>query len=80
MQKWKYLELEVTIGGPISGVKGQIIRFEQNGQHYKNSGNYGSLMAKLGEEGWELVSSSARIATGLSNKHRINYIFKLPID
>lgn len=80
MQKWKYLELEVTIGGPISGIKGQIIRFEKDGKHYKKTGNYGALMATLGEEGWELISSSARIETGLSNKHKINYMFKLPID
>jgi hypothetical protein len=80
MTKWKYLELEVIIGGPISGVKGQIVRFEPNGKHFKKSGDYGSLIAKLGEEGWELVSSSARIETGLTHKHKINYIFKLPIE
>ncbi len=78
MQKWEYLEMEVTIGGPISGTKGHLWVFKTNGRHGENSGNYGTLLAKLGDEGWEIITSSARIATGLGGKHKINYMFKRP--
>ena len=80
MQKWHYLELEVTIGGPITGTQGHLWWFKSDGKHFENSGNYGTLMAKLGEEGWELVTSSTRIETGLGSKHKINYVFKRPIE
>ena len=76
--QWEYCELEVTIGGPLSGTKGTVWTFQTNGKHTQQSGNYGELFAKLGDDGWELASSSARIETGLGGKHKINYVFKRP--
>lgn len=78
MPKWEYLEMEVEIGGPLTGKKGKAWTYQENGKHIAIEGEPGSLMARLGREGWELVASSARILTGLSSNHKINYIFKRP--
>jgi len=79
MQKWEYLELEVEIGGPITKTSEHLWWFKPDGKHFENHGTHGVLMAKLGLEGWELVTGSARILTGLTSNHKINYIFKRPI-
>ena len=78
MQKWEYLEMEVEIGGPLTGKKGRAWSYQANGKHVTIEGEPGALMAKLGDEGWELIASSARIITGLSANHKINHIFKRP--
>lgn len=79
MQKWEYLEMEVEIGGPLTGQKGKARICQANGKHISaGEGEPGALMAKLGEVGWELAASSARTQTGLSANHKINYIFKRP--
>lgn len=77
--KFEYCELEVSIGGPISGTTGTVFFFMPNGKHTKKNGNYGELLAELGSQGWEIVASSARIESGLGNKHKINYILKRTI-
>ena len=74
MTKWEYCEIEVTIGGPISGMKAEGWKFNANGKHVKFKGKHGTLFADLGLNGWEIVASSARISSGLSSKHKINYI------
>ncbi len=61
MQKWEYLELEVEIGGPITKTTEHLWWFKPDGKHFENHGAHGVLMAKLGLEGWELVTGSARI-------------------
>jgi hypothetical protein len=76
MHKWEYCELEVTIGGPLTGVKGTLWFLKPDGRHEEQSGKYGQLIAQLGQNGWELVAASARIETGLGSKHKINYVFK----
>lgn len=78
MQKWEYCEVEVVIGGPISGVKGKSYKYQSSGKAIENKGDYQNMIAKLGDEGWEMVGSSARIETGLGSKHKINYVFKRP--
>ena len=80
MQKWEYVELEVEIGGPLSGTRAHLWRFNVDGKHGENSGKYGTLIAQLGQEGWEMVASSARTDTGLGGKHKINYVFKRPVE
>ncbi len=79
MQTWEYCEVEVTIGGPLTGIHGQLTSFKPDGNHIEDSGKYGKLMANLGQEGWELVAASARTETGLGSKHKINYVFKRPL-
>jgi len=78
--KWEYCELEITIGGPLSGIQAQTTIFRSNGEYTENRGRYGMLLAQLGEEGWEVVAASARIETGLGSKHKINYLLKRPIQ
>ena len=78
MQKWEYAELEVTIGGPLSGTQCEATIYQPDQKHQKIRGNFGGLLAQLGEDGWELTVASARIETGLGGKHKINYILKRP--
>jgi len=76
MQKWEYAEIEITIGGPLSGTQAEVHIYHADGKHEKRKEKMGMLFAQLGEQGWELVTSSARIEAGLSSKHKINYMFK----
>jgi hypothetical protein len=80
MTKWEYAEIEVIIGGPLSGTKSDCYIYKSNGKHEESSDRYGVLFAKMGEDGWELVCSSARIESGLGSKHVINYMMKRPIE
>ena len=80
IQRWEYCELEVTIGGPLTGVQGQLAIFKADGQFLERKGKYGILLAQLGQEGWEVVTASARIEAGLGSKHKINYILKRPLQ
>lgn len=79
MTKWEYTELEVTIGGPLTGTQAEATTFRSNGKHDSKKGNKETMFAQLGEAGWELVCSSARTDTGLGGKHKINYLFKRPV-
>lgn len=76
MTKWNYCEVEVTIGGPISGMKAEGWKFNIDGKHSKFQGKHSTLFAELGEDGWEMVTSNARIGSGIGGKHKINYVFK----
>lgn len=76
MPKYSYAEIEVTIGGPLSGTSAEAFVYSADGKHEKRQGKLGELLAAMGLEGWELVASSARIETGLGSKHKINYILK----
>lgn len=80
MQKWRYAEVEVRIGGPLSGTTCDLTIFRSDEKHERRSGKLGKIMADMGENGWELVASSARTETGLGGAHKINYMFKCPID
>lgn len=80
MPKWEYCEVEVTIGGPITGVHGESTFFKPDGKHTEKKEKYGALLAQLGLEGWEVVAASARIESGLGSKHKIDYLLKRPIS
>lgn len=79
MQKWEYAEVEVTIGGPLSGTHADVYVYHSDGKHENYRDKMGVVFAALGNKGWELVASSARTDTGLGSKHKINYMFKRPI-
>lgn len=76
MQGFEYCEIEVSIGGPLSGKQATGWIFKADGKHDEFEGDYRKMFATMGAEGWEIVSSSARIGTGLGGKHAINYILK----
>ena len=79
MQKWEYCEAELTIGGPItSGFS--VTFFNEEPKNSKWSGGYADGMNKLGKLGWELVTSSARTGTGMMSNHKINMLFKRPLE
>ncbi len=75
-QQWEYCELEVSIGGPLTGVQGHLTIFRADGNFLERNDKYGVLFAQLGQEGWDMVAASARIEAGLGGKHKINYVFK----
>lgn len=79
MQMWEYCELELAFGGPITGNKGTSWVLKSDGKHIQTEGDYGKMVARLGLEGWEVAAASARIATGVTGKHKINYLFKRPV-
>jgi hypothetical protein len=80
MTKWEYAELEVSIGSTMSAVQPELYIFRTNGKHETRKNNsMGILFAELGEEGWELTTSNARVEPDkLSSKLRISYLFKRP--
>lgn len=79
MQKWEYCELELNIGGPITKTSSKLTFFKADGKHKDYSNQYGIIIAMLGNEGWEMVGSTARIEAGMvAGSHKINYIFKRP--
>lgn len=80
MTKWEYAEIEVTIGGPLSGTNVEGYIYKSNGKHEEFSDKYGKLLAQMGEEGWEVICTSARIESGLGSKHKINYMLKRAIE
>lgn len=80
MQKWEYAEIEVVIGGPLSGTKADVIFYKASGKHETQGGKLGNILAEMGTDGWESVASSARTDTGLGGKHKINYILKRTLE
>jgi hypothetical protein len=80
MQKWQYLELEVTPGDSNAKTQGHLWFFKPDGKHFENSGKYGKLMAALGADGWELVSSIAGTEMSPDGRYKVNHIFKRPIN
>lgn len=80
MAKWEYCELEITIGGPLSGVQGEATVFKAEGQHVVKKGRYGVLLAELGADGWEVVAASARTEAGMGSKHKIDYLLKRELN
>lgn len=80
MQKWEYCEIEVTIGGPLSGITAEGWIFKSDKKAETFNGKYGTLFAKLGLEGWEMVVASARTDAGPGKMHKINYMFKRPVE
>jgi hypothetical protein len=77
MTKWEYAELELTMGGALSSLQAEAYIYHLDGNHEEIPDKRGILFAKLGEEGWELVTSNARVEPGvLKNPIRISYLFK----
>jgi hypothetical protein len=81
IQKWEYAEMEVNIGGPLFGEKAEVTIFKFGENHKTRKGKAGELIAEMGADGWELISTSARIgSTALSTQHKLNYVFKRPLE
>ena len=77
MTKWEYLEVQVV--STLTGVHGEATLFKPDGKHIRKSEKFGTLVAQLGLEGWELMAASARGDTGTGNSHKMNYVFKRPL-
>lgn len=76
---WEYADLEITVGGPLSGTSAEVWYFKTDGNHVLERGKYAELCARLGAAGWEAVAGSARTGSGLSGNHKMNYLFKRSI-
>ncbi len=78
MTKWEYCELEVSYGMNIT-CQGWIYR--ENGVHeILASGKYGAILASLGTQGWELVTSSSHAELLQSKTSTVSYLFKRPVS
>jgi len=82
MVKWEYCEAQISIkiGKALEDRPTNYVIFRRGGKHVRGDGKCGDVLAALGDEGWELVGSSARISTGIGGRHAINYIFKRPAE
>jgi hypothetical protein len=82
MTRWEYAEIEVAIGGPIPGPRFTGTVFDGNGDHQEIeiNDNPARAIAAMGLDGWEMVSVYARVEVGLSNAHRVSYVFKRPLS
>ncbi len=62
MQKFRYCEVLVTYGAVFSGASdGEVIWYKPDGKHLYDKGDYRTIIARLGDEGWEIVTGSARV-------------------
>jgi hypothetical protein len=76
MQKWQYYEVEINVGGFKDNAVGALL--SPDGNHQRQREEYAILIAKLGLEGWELVTNIYRVEPG--NKQKMNLFFKRPIE
>jgi hypothetical protein len=74
MQKWQYLEMEITVGQKDNSISAIL---DPAGNHLRSKGDYATTIAQRGLEGWELIASDVRFDSG---KHKMNLFFKRPID
>ena len=81
MQKWEYCEVEVEISG-TGNFKSTAWVYKEDSKHKEMKvEKYGAMFAKLGKEGWELVSAAPRPAAGITRAvNRISYLFKRPLE
>lgn len=75
MAKWKYCEVTVEYGGILTGVNANVTVFDPSGQANESREPLAKAMAKLGNNGWELVSSSIIQGSALGNR-RVVHMFK----
>ena len=77
MTKWQFCELTVEYGGPIVGITGELTWWP-NGETQSRKDKVGKMMHQLGQEGWELVSTSIIQGSAWGNR-RVVHMFKRPI-
>ena len=77
MQKWEYCEIELSYG---MGVTGKAWFYKADGKHKEvQFEKYGSGLAQLGLDGWEVVAASNHAAFGQSTNNTVSYILKRPL-
>lgn len=79
MTKWQYCEMTVEYGGPLTGVNGTITWWNEKGEPMSRQDKLGALMVQLGQQGWEMVSTSLIQGSALGNR-RVVHMFKRPIQ
>ena len=80
MQKWEYCEVEVTYQGNAPADV-FLCFYKPDGKHVEHKTNRaGVIFAKLGLDGWELVSSNNRVDGVILNLNQTTHLFKRPIE
>jgi hypothetical protein len=82
MKRWEYLELEAQPGGSFGEwfVKGILYHADRKHEAFTNN-QIGDALAKIGMDGWELVSSFHMEPSGLiAMKPSVHYVFKRKLD
>ena len=75
LTKWEYVEVIVQYGGPLTGITGHLTYFKPDKTIFERTDKYHALMAELGLEGWELVSSTITPVNAIGNR-QITHMFK----
>jgi len=76
MVKFEYAEIEIVIGNAVSSSTKCFLTLFHADKHEFREGEFGKVMAEMGENGWELVGATARTSVGLLGNFKIDYIFK----
>jgi hypothetical protein len=82
MQKWEYLEIEVTtgkLGGGFEDKQADLHVFKSDGKHEEYEGKFGGCLAEMGEQGWELVAVVHRSDVVLTGQ-RSSFLLKRPLE
>jgi len=75
MDKWEYANIRVSVE-TLTGVKTEVSFYHSDKKHEVKEGEFGKLVAMMGDDGWEMVASNARTDVGVGKEHIINYMFK----
>lgn len=73
--RWEYCEVENPVGF-LAGRTAVARIFKADGSHQTIHGEFGRLMAQLGQDGWELGSAAMHNGLGSSGQHAITYMLK----
>jgi len=74
MDKWEYANIRVSVD--LTGVQTEASFYHSDKKHEVKEGEFGKLLALMGDEGWEMVASNARTEGGPGKGQIINYMFK----
>ncbi len=78
MPKFEYAEIEMSVGGSVGPTTKCRVTVFHSDKHEFLEGEFGKVMAEMGEKGWELVSTTVRQVAGMGITYRLDYIFKRP--
>lgn len=82
MPKWEYAEVLVNIdaerGGSTAKAHADVTIYRYDEKHEEKQGPVGKVMAYMGDNGWELVTSVNVVGGVVLKQGRALYLFKRP--
>lgn len=74
---WEYCEVENPIGF-VAGRMASARILMADGSHRTVDGEFGQLVARLGQDGWEIATAAMHNGLGSAGQHAITYLLKRP--